>query len=336
MFASLLVSLVLSAPVAPAPLSPAQRLADARRLVDDLQYDKAVKVIEAALTQTGMERDTLISLYELAGISYATLDKPAKAKEAFQQLLSLSPEFQLSKDLPPRTRTPFFEAKTWLSETKPVSIAVTPLVENGRLAGLAIDVIDNALVVVKAVRVTITPPGGQAETQTLALEGKHATTPLGENGAAYTIDAINDRGVLATAKGEARPVVAEPVGLKTAAPASPSLTWQATTGILLGVAGVVTLIGGSAAGLASSNARTRITQAERSPTGVVVGLTQREAAQLDASARSTALVANVLFITGAVLVGSGLAFFIVGSPSQSGPAVTLAFSPMGGVVSGAF
>lgn len=81
--------------------SATQRLGEARKLVDDLQYDKAVKVIEAALAQTGMERDTLIALYELAGISYATLDKAAKAKEAFQQLLSLAPDFQLSKDVRP-------------------------------------------------------------------------------------------------------------------------------------------------------------------------------------------------------------------------------------------
>lgn len=334
MISALILSAALAAPAAPA--SATQRLSEARKLVDELQYDKAVKVIEAALGQSGMERATLIALYELAGISYATLDKPAKAKEAFQQLLSLAPDFQLSKDLPPRTRTPFFEAKTWLSETTPVSVAVKSTFENGRLSGLAITVTDNTLVVAKAVRVTITPPGGQPETATLVLEGKQASTPLGENGAAWTIEAINDRGVLASASGEARPAAPAPVVMKTAAPASAGLSWQATTGILLGVAGVVTLIGASAAGLASSSARTRITQAERSPTGVVVGLTQREAAQLDASARSTALVANVLFITGGVLAASGLAFFIFGSPSEPAPTVSVAFSPMGALVSGAF
>lgn len=135
-----------------------------------------------------------------------------------------------------------------------MSVAVKPTLENGRLSGLAITVTDDALVVAKAVRVTMAPPGGQPETATIVLEGKQAPTALGENGAVWTVEAINDGSCRASASGEARPAAPGPAVATTVAPAPNGLSWQATTGILLGVAGVVTLIGASAAGLARRRA----------------------------------------------------------------------------------
>ncbi|MBL8922803.1 MAG: hypothetical protein JNJ54_28395 [Myxococcaceae bacterium] len=333
MFGALVVTLVLHASAAP------QKLAEAKKLADELQYDRAVKVIDAGLAQPEIDRDTLLGLYELAALSWANLDKPAKAREAFQLLLSLKPDYELSKDLPPRTRTPFFEAKTWLAGTTPVSVDVQSIVEAGKLTGLSIVVMDNVLVKVKAVRVTITPPGGAAQTLTPPLQVGRATVALGEDGGAWRVDLQGERGVLLSSMGETKrylpPVVAPPVEV-VKAPQPPPTKWQQTAGFVVGAVGLVGTIGGVAAGLVSSQARARIATSERNPMGVVTGLTQREAAQLDATARTTGLVANVLLIAGGALLAGGVVLFILGLPADAPASASLSVTPGGLVFSGAF
>jgi hypothetical protein len=334
MFGALIVSLVLEASVA------SQKLAEAKKLADELQYDRAVKVIDAGLAQPEIDRDTLLGLYELAAISWANLDKPAKAREAFQILLSLKPEYELSKDLPPRTRTPFFEAKTWLAGTAPVSVDVQSIVEGGKLTGLSIVVTDNALVKVKGLRVTLTPADGPAQVLTPALQGGRATAPLDEAGAAWRVEALGDRGALVVTSGEAKryvpPVVAPPPVEVVKAPEPAPVRWQQTAAFVVGAVGLVGTIGGVAAGLVSSQARARIANADRNSMGVVTGLTQREAAQLDATARTSGLVANVLMIAGGALLAGGVVLFILGMPADPAPAATLSLTAGGLVFSGSF
>lgn len=336
MLSALIVTLVLQAPTS------SQRLAEARKLADELQYDKAVKVIDAALAQPDNDRDTLVALYELAAVSWATLEKPAKAREAFQQLLSIVPDFQLSKDLPPRTRTPYFEAKTWLAGTTPVTVDVQSIIEAGKLTGLSISVTDNALVRVKAVRVAVTPAQGAAQTLTPPLTERHATVPIGESGGAWKVEVVGDRGILAVATGEAKPwvapVVAPVVVAKKPVPEAPKVSWQQTTSFVVGALALVSVVGGVAAGLVSSQARAQIANAERNPMGVVTGITQARAAELDATARSTGLVANVLLITGGALAAGGVLLFVLGGGFGDAPpaSATLSLTPGGLVFSGSF
>lgn len=329
------VALALSAVLAAQP--PAQRLAEARRLVDDLQYEKALKAVDAALAQGDIDHETLVGLYELAGIAYATLDKTAKAKESFQQLLSIAPEYQLSKNLPPRTRTPFFEAKTWLGNVSPVSASVEPVRAGGVVTELVIVVKDNALVAARSTRVTLSVPGKAVETLALKLEGKRASTPVGAPTVAWKVEVLGDKGVLHVASGEAKPVEVisppPPPPVVTAAGG----TWKRTTGIVLGAAGLAALVGGGVFGWLSADARARISSAERDMNGTVTGITQVQAAQLDAAARSNATIANALFIAGGVLAASGLGLIIFGGgDAQAEPAVSLLLSPAGATLSGRF
>lgn len=337
MLPGLALLIVLAAPVT-APASAADRLGDARKLMDELKYEQALKVANAALDQAkDVDRETLVGLYELAAIASATVEKSSKAKVAFQYLLTLVPDYQLSKNLPPRTRTPFFEAKTWLEETKPIGATVTVDADEAQVKSLNIAVTDNALIRARAVRVSLVLPNRE-DTQELPLTNGAASLPVGAKAARYTVEVLGEKGVLLVATGDAEtvkpaPVVATtdapPVGVAAPAPDS-SRGWMRPTGIAVGATGVAALAVGGVLGFLSSDARSKIANAEKNADGVVTGLTEREAAALDAQARTFALVANVLFVAGGVLAATGVGLFLFGGDSADAPAVAVQLSPFGG------
>src|SRR5690606_16848850 len=66
-------------------------LEKATRLVNDLQYQEARAALDAALKRPGNDRQTLLSIYELQGIVYATLNDSTRAVKAFQTLCVMDP-----------------------------------------------------------------------------------------------------------------------------------------------------------------------------------------------------------------------------------------------------
>lgn len=58
--------------------------------------------LEAAFKRAGNDRDTLLRIYELQGIVFATLNETAKATKVFTTLTVLDPDHKLSGDYPPR------------------------------------------------------------------------------------------------------------------------------------------------------------------------------------------------------------------------------------------
>lgn len=329
MMATLALLLLAAAP------SPAQRLTDARRLMNELQYEQALKTATAALDQAkDVDRDTLVGLYEFSGIAWAAVDKPAKAKDAFQRLLSLAPDYQLSKDLPPRTRTPFFEAKTWVDANGAVSVQVEAVREAGQVKELRISVADNALVPARAVRVGLTVEGRAEPAARLPVTSGRATLEVGAPAVQWAVEVLGDKGVLRAASGESvPPVVAPPVTAPRPLPAvaaSAAPGWLRPAGLAVGGAGLAALVAGGVLGYLSFDARSQLASAERNMAGVVTGLTERQAAQLDQSARTFALVANALFITGGLLAATGLGLFIFGPAETGAPQVAvLPLGPLG-------
>ncbi len=339
MYAALVLSLVVTA-----ASPPSQRLAEAKQLVEDLQYDKALKAVDAALAQNvEIDRDTLRGLYELAAISAATLDRPARAREAFSVLLSLVPDYQLSKNLPPRTRTPFFEARSWAENNPPLSVQVEPTRNAQRITALALTVKDNPLVPARSVRITLGRAGREDQVVTLKLEAHQATVAVDAPAVKWKVEVLGDKGVLHVATGEARPP--EPV-VELLPPPLPPLAgtqgaagggWARTAGIVVGAVGAAALVGGGIVGGLSADARARIARAERDAAGVVTGLTQRQASELDAAAITQAKIANGLFVAGGVLAAAGVGLILIDLGSAPKAAsVTVLLSPLTGSVSGRF
>ncbi|HYH98704.1 MAG TPA: hypothetical protein VD972_22320, partial [Hyalangium sp.] len=91
-------------------------LSRARQFLEGLRYTEAARALEAARARPGNDRDTLLQILELQGVVAAMLQQPAKARTAFQTLVVLAPDHQLTGDYAPRVVTPFFEAKGWVAD----------------------------------------------------------------------------------------------------------------------------------------------------------------------------------------------------------------------------
>jgi hypothetical protein len=352
---ALLVSLALagSPPAARPPARPAtpataaapSTLAEARALADEFQYEKALKAVDAALLQADLDRDSLIALYELAGIAWATLDKPNKARDAFMLLLTVAPEHQLSKNLPPRTRTPYFEAKGNVAKLGSLALTAEPVVrEGGRVGQLTVTAKDNSLISAKAVRFTLKVDDQDPRVQVVKLDDAHQAAVLA-NGTTvkWSAELLGERNAVLVklSREELPPALVTPpppppVTPLVAASSPPSAGWARPTGFVVGALGLAGLAAGGVFGYLSADARSKVATAQKDVSGVVVGLTQRDAAALDATARTDAVIANAAFIGGGVLAAAGVVFLIVGSQAEAPPPVALVVSPVGVSVSGRF
>ncbi len=335
----------------PALAAPNAKLAEAKRLVDDLELEAAAKALDAAAAVAGNDRATMLDLYELQGVVHGTQGKTDKAREAFKALLVLDPEHKLSGNQPPRVRTPFYEAKDWAARNGPLALDADVQKTGAVVDAITLKVKGDGLRLAKAVAFHLDLSGKpRFETARLDASGK-ATVKVGAAGVKWWAELLGEKdavlvhlGTAAAPRDEAPKVaVAPPVDpLKDVPPPPPPPpevaqpaggAWMRPTGIGLLAAGGVALGVGALMGLQANDAHNKVKNAARDANNNIIGITQREAAQLDAAERSNATVANVLFGTAAALAGTGLAFVILGGPSDD---VTLTPSPGGVVVSGRF
>ena len=106
-------------------------------------------------------------------------------------------------------------------------------------------------------------------------------------------------------------------------------------GYVLMATGLVAVGVGGAFGYLSGAARAQVTGAEKNPAGIVTGLTQKRAFELDATAKTDALIANVLYGVGAGVAVLGGVLWLVGGPSSDAKAA-LVPAPGGLVLTGSY
>ena len=97
----------------------------------------------------------------------------------------------------------------------------------------------------------------------------------------------------------------------------PSSSPLRPTGYVLAGLGVVALGVGTYFGITSNNDRNTLAAIQPGPGGLVITTTQKKAYALDSEMRSDALIADVLFGSGAGLAAMGVLFFFLGAPSDS-------------------
>ncbi len=90
-----LLALSLSLPtLAASRLGPVEK---ARQLIEDAEFDQALKVLNDGLAAPDNSDAMLVSLYELQGTAYLYLGKEDKARQSFERLLQASPDHELPK-----------------------------------------------------------------------------------------------------------------------------------------------------------------------------------------------------------------------------------------------
>lgn len=351
----LALALVLSASTA---LCANVKLEEARRLVDDLELEKAAKALDAAERVEGNDLATTLDILALQGIVYGTLGKDAKAKDAFRELLVLSPKYKLPADQPPRVRTPFYEAKAWAEDNGPLTVTPGAEAAAGQVAEVQVAVEPDVLRLAKSVRFHL-KVGGSERTVDALLSGGRAAAPVGAAQVDWWAQVLGARGrvllevgsaaaprhegregaaVVATTSPDEKPspgAVKDGVLAPEVAKPAGGGAWMRPVGFSLLGAGVVAGGVGVVFGLLANGARAKVLDAQQDANGLVTGVTQREAAALEQQARTNAIVANVLFGAGAALAATGLVFVLLGGGQDAAP-VSFVPGPGGLLVSGSF
>lgn len=316
------------------------RLVEARKRIDDLELEAALKVLDAVEKTEGNDRQTLRELYTLQGLAYGTLGKEAKTRDAFRKLLIIAPDSTIPSDLPPRVRTPFFEAKDWASTNGPLIATPGAELGDGLVRAVKLVMEKDVLRLARSARFHFKVDGVDQTLEAPFTAGK-ASVPILKPAVAWWAEVLSDRkGVLLEVGSEQKPreewtgtapVAAVP---SVDSPGPTAGGWRRPTGIALLSAGAVATGVGVVFGFQSVDARARVTNATRDGEGRVTTVTQREAVALEASARNQATVANVLFGVGGAFAAAGLVLIILGPSGE--PAIALSPTPGGVVVSGSF
>ncbi len=325
----------------PAPAAAPPKLIEARKLIDDLEMELALKALDGADKTEGNDRATVLEILQLQGIAFGTLGKEAKTRDSFRKLLVLDPSATLPKDLPPRVRTPFFEAREWAASNGPITVTGGVNLEGGLVQAVKVLVDKDLLRLARTVRFHLDLEGTKSTVDAPIASGK-AEAPVQKQGVTWWAEVLSDRkGVLFTVgtedkprkDGEVRaPVASAPLQVDSSGPVSGG--WRRPTGFVLLGAGAVAAGIGVVLGVQSGAARSRLTGATRDDQGRVTGITQAEAGPLEAGANTQAAVANVLFGVGGALGAAGVVLVIMGPSDQ--PTVALSPAPGGVFVSGHF
>lgn len=329
--------LIMALPARGEPPNP--DLARARLLLEELRYTEASKALEAARARPGNDRDTLLRILELQGVVAAMLQQPEKASEAFQTLAVLAPDHQLKGDYAPRVVTPFFEAKGWVAdEGAALQFEASATKTESFVEGLAVQLQTDVLKLSRAVRFHLRPDGAAWREETLPLEKGKASLTVKAERVQWWAELLDERqAVLALVGSETAPLTERSPRLEALlrSPTAPTNTPWGDLGppmriasyALLGVAAGTGVTGGYF-GLRSRSARAELEDATVDGRGVIIGLTQREAFELDQRARSSARIANILFAVAGASAIAGGTLWVLGKP------VTVSATPMGVTVGG--
>jgi hypothetical protein len=320
----------------------------AEKALRDLECPAALKALDAASKQVGNDRATTLRIYELQAITLATMGQDAKALKAFQALFSLSPDFKLTGNHPPRVTTAFYEARGWLDQSKALDAKQLPSVtKDGLVTQLKVELINDPLKLIKEVRFSVLVEGGKVSDVDVPVTGLTVTAPasvprlswwatlLGEKKAALKelssassprIEAAAPLPVAVKPKVEEpkpdlkpQPKV-EPVVEAPEEKAAEISAWEEPAKPMSGkrVASIALMGGGAAVaglgivfGVISNGTKAKVTGAATDASGRVTGLTQKDALALDAQQRTEASLANVFIISGAALAAGGVTLLIL-------------------------
>lgn len=88
-------------------------------LYNDLEYEKAITVLEKALEDPPGDTDETVEGYKTLALSYMALGQEEKALETFKQLLQIKADYQLPKTLSKQARSLFDKARAAIPKPEP-------------------------------------------------------------------------------------------------------------------------------------------------------------------------------------------------------------------------
>ncbi|MBX5481680.1 MAG: hypothetical protein IRZ16_07540 [Myxococcaceae bacterium] len=138
------------APVLLAQLGPRSPEAEeANELMEQGEFEQAVKVLQRGLSQPDVSDDVLVELYRLMGLAQLYLGNEARAREAYEKLLQARPDYEIPHSAPPKIRELYARIKEDIRKrrVRPVTLDAAPIDvhEGGRPLELNARIEDMAL-----------------------------------------------------------------------------------------------------------------------------------------------------------------------------------------------
>lgn len=293
-------------------------LVRAQAAFEGLKYADAARALEAAWAAPGNDRETVLEVLKLQAIVAAATGQVDRARTLFRTLLYLAPEFVLPEgDLGPKVMTLFYEAKGRVAVNGVLQLVARPPVRDGDK--------------VREVGVQVTDPQALGQSfrfhhRAPGFEWTVTPAPLVEGVAVLAVDlptvewwaellGENDRGLarlgsadqpISTAK-DAPARVPAPAAAVSARPTSP----LKPVGIVVAGLGVVAGIAGGVFGLSANGQKALIENASRDGSGRVTGITRQTALQLNEQQKTSATLANTLFVASGALVAAGVVLYVL-------------------------
>ena len=155
-------------------------LQEATRLLDIMEYKKALKAADRVLKSPDSGPYELVAAYRIKGLSLSALGKANRSLTAFRKLLAIDPSFRLSEDLSPKLAAPFYQAVAMQRTQKPLVLEHNPPPPPAALAGstLKITLKFNPLQMVKAIELRFSSDLDDKERKMVASIKKPKTVAM--------------------------------------------------------------------------------------------------------------------------------------------------------------
>ena len=310
-----------------------ETLDSARRHTQALELDKAKAALKQVSGAKRLSRSEAAEFFELSALVAALKGESAQAKRAFTDLLVISPGFKLSGRLPPKVTTPFAEAKAIAREVGALElIAKQGPLEDGWVTALKLTATGLKGDLVKEYELTLVEDGVSRTvrvpvlTETVAVHGrevKATVLALGANdGVLFESEPLVMKALVelkAVAAPAPDPVVAPSPQPEVKVATGPTMRPLAYG--LIGV-GAACAVAGLISGGINLQARTTLASPPVGAGGTST-LTRAEALAINERAMTSALIANVLFVSAGTLLGAGLVTWLLGNRVET-PKVAVA------------
>lgn len=320
MLAPLVIAALVAAADAPVAAPDEHPLECAEEALFKLDYRRASVELDRALQRYGNDRDTLLRILELRGLTSAALRDESTATASFRALLALSPDHQLASHHAPRIRALYESARADVVAQGALDAIL--LADQGD-GFVRVQLEPDPWALAKRVRFHFVREdgdvqliGGELVNGVAAIEAPRAVQAgwwgevLGENDAVLFTLGAHDALLPAP-----RRLFIPTFGVLVPgwAPAAPpqrgivSRVPKASWGLWAGAG--ATAMTGAVFAVLSESAKRSVLSAQRDDAGRVVGMTQREAFGIDQRARATAQVANIAFAATLTLGAAGGAYW---------------------------
>ena len=173
-------------------------LESAEQSLVNLDYEVANKTAERVVRQKGLSHEQLVRAYRVLALTHAVLDHENPAREAFQYLLTIDPDYQGDPNLGPKVQAPFMEARGFVrAQAVKSGIEVTATLHAGEPGSLRVTTRDPTHL---SKRVNVGWRWGGSGSYTIATvpvsDAQVVTVPMAPTGSSrldYYAQAVDDR-----------------------------------------------------------------------------------------------------------------------------------------------